>query len=339
MEYLKFDLFYHRKTLPEKDTIPSTIHSILPLWVDPGKIRVEVLSEGGSLRKYYRIWDDSHSAVIMDSSQLPVDFDAYLSIAGMLERSGIPAPRIEAALPEKKLALLEDLGDSTLYRLFKENETPKTLLPHYEKVVEYLARMQESEELSQVKREFDFQAIRWETEYFYKQFILRYCKMKPENEEKLFEEFDHLAERVSRIPRVFMHRDFQSQNIMVKEGRVVFLDFQGARRGLPQYDLASLLRDPYIRMPKEMEERLLRLYMERVKDAAWFNEKDFQEDYALAGIQRHSQALGAFSYLSLELGKKHFLPHIPPCFAYLKEELAEREESPCFRELVERVAL
>lgn len=325
--------------MPEKDAILSTIHSILPLWADRGKVRVETLSEGGSVRKYYRIWDDSHSAVIMDSSQLPADFDAYVLISQMLERSGIPAPRIEAALPEKKMALLEDLGDSTLYRLFKENGTPETLFPYYEKVLEYLVRMQKSVELSQVRREFDFQGIRWETDYLYKQFILRFCKMKLENEEKLFEEFDHLAERVSRFPRVFMHRDFQSQNIMVKEGRVVFLDFQGARRGLPQYDLASLLRDPYVRMSREMEERLLRLYVEKAKDAPWFSEKDFQENYALAGIQRHSQALGAFSYLSLELGKKHFLPHIPPCLAYLKEEMDAREEYPNFRELMERVAL
>ena len=274
----------------------------------------------------------------MDSSALPADFDVYLSIAGMLERSGIPAPRVQAALPEKKIALLEDLGDSTLYRLFKENGTPETLLAYYEKVLEYLVRMQKSEELFQVKREFDFQGIRWETDYFYKQFILRYCKMKPENEEKLFEEFDLLAARIATLPRVFMHRDFQSQNIMVKEERVVFLDFQGARRGLPQYDLVSLLRDPYVRMPREMEERLLRLYVERAKDAPWFSERDFFESYTLAGIQRHSQALGAFSYLSLELGKKHFLSHIPPCLAYLKEELAEREEYPCFRELAERVA-
>ncbi len=324
---------------PDKDSLLSTLRPILPSWADPAKVSLKPLCHGGSVRKYYRIANGSHSIIVMDSSSLPEDFDSFISLADKLESSKVPIPKIHAVLPEKKIALMEDLGDVSLYSLTQNCESKEEVVPHYEEVIGHLLRMQRSEELSTVKREFDFCGLRWETEYFYLQFILRYCGMEVDKEERLFAEFDALATTLAKLPRVFMHRDFQSQNIMVGPKGVAFLDFQGGRRGIPHYDLASLLRDPYVKIPKETEKKLRELYLEKARGVPWLDENKFITHYNLASIQRHSQALGAFAYLSLELKKIHFIPHIAPCMEYLQRELAETDEFPCFREIVAEAAL
>lgn len=317
----------------------SSILPILPLWAEAEKVEIQPLGQGGSVRGYYRISSGHDSAVLMDSSPLPHDFESFLSLARRLKTAGIPVPEVYSSLPEKCLAVLEDLGDATLYSLLKKTASREESVYHYEEVLKYLVRMQGSRELAFLEKEFDFKGIRWETDYFFRQFIVRYCGLKPGNEEKLFAEFDALAGRLSKVPRVFMHRDFQSQNIMVSPKGVYFLDFQGARRGLPHYDLVSLLRDPYAGIPEAMEKILLEFYANMARSADWFDESSFHEYYNLSGIQRHSQALGAFAYLSLELNKTHFRAHIPACLKYLCLELEARDEFPCFRELAREAAL
>jgi len=320
-----------------QDSLLATLRPILPAWVDHEKYRLAPLGRGGSLRKYYRLSRPGESLIVMDSSALPEDFERFLSIAEKLGARGLPIPEIHAALPDKGLALLEDLGDATLYSLMREAPSRRDPIPVYKKVLTCLIATQNSRELLSVNREFGFQGIRWETDYFYQQCVRRFYGIKPENEEALLEEFDALASKVEKAPRVFMYRDFQSQNIMVRDGEVYFLDFQGARRGLPHYDLVSLVRDPYARIPRDMESVLVDFYAEGARGSGWFEEDSFREYYLLAGIQRHAQALGAFAYLALTLKKLHFLDHVRPCLEYLLMELRERGNFPCFRDLVEEV--
>ncbi len=325
--------------MEDRQTILSKIPPILPSWADAKTLRLDPLTEGGSIRKYYRIAQGGNSAIVKDSSQLPKDFESFLAIGKILEGAGVPVPKVLAILPDQNIALLEDLGDTALYHLATKESSKEKLLPHYEEVLSHLLRMQSSPELASIKRVFDFQDLRWETNYFYEKFVLGYCKTEAANEKKLFEEFDRLATKLDKIPRVGMHRDFQSQNIMVNSKGITFLDFQGARRGLPHYDLVSLLRDPYVQLPDEMEESLKDFYLKRARSEPWLQEKSFQETFTLAGIQRHSQALGAFAYLSMELKKSHFESHIPACLEYLRQELFESKEFPYFRELVEKVSI
>ncbi|MBI5187344.1 MAG: phosphotransferase [Nitrospinae bacterium] len=321
-----------------KKSILSSILPILPSWADPDIVEIRPVSQGGSVRGYYRISSGHASTVLMDSSALPDDFKCFMSLSQKLKQAGVPVPEVYSALPDKCLALLEDLGDSTLYSLLKAAASKEELTPRYEEVLKFLVRMQSASEFSLMEREFDFKGIRWETDYFFRQFIVRHCGITPENQDELFEEFDALAERLEKVPRVFMHRDFQSQNIMVGPKGVCFIDFQGARLGLPHYDLVSLLRDPYAGIPEGMEKHLLEFYVDLARPKEWFDEASFREYYRLAGVQRHSQALGAFAYLSLELKKTQFLAHIRPCLEYLCRELEERDELPRFRELAREAA-
>ncbi len=137
-----------------------------------------------------------------------------------------------------------------------------------------------------------------------------------------------------------IHRDVQSQNIMVLPGNVPrVIDFQGARMAPPAYDVASILWDPYHRLDDDIRERLLGYYIAAMKknislshqrgegqgegdDRKPFDEKQFLDSLIPCRLQRHMQALGAYGFLSAVKGKKYFLKHVPEALRLLKEETA-----------------
>jgi len=180
-------------------------------------------------------------------------------------------------------------------------------------------------------RVFDFDHLRWETSYFMERFVRDLRGLDPSYRQDLDMEFHRLAARVAAFPKTIVHRDCQSQNIMVKEAAEPFLiDFQGARMGPPAYDLASLLWDPYAGLTPQLRQRLLLHYCRgRASFSAHFSEDAFMETLLPCRLQRHMQALGAFAYLSLVKGKRHFLKFIPACLSHLSEEaLLCRDEYP-----------
>jgi hypothetical protein len=130
---------------------------------------------------------------------------------------------------------------------------------------------------------------------------------------------DELAER----PRVLVHRDFQSQNIIIRNGQAHLIDFQGMRPGLAEYDLASLLFDPYVTFSRAECEELLSDY--EAKRAAAGNPvaRDSREVFRLCGIQRLMQALGAYGFLGLVKGNQAFLEHIPAALDSLRVLVGE----------------
>ena len=112
------------------------------------------------------------------------------------------------------------------------------------------------------ERTFDYAALRWETDYFSNAFVQNYCAIDISSFSGLEREFMALAERVAKEPLFFMHRDFQSQNLMVHNGVLRVIDFQGARKGLLYYDLASALRDAYITIPEHVQRIIIAHYRE-----------------------------------------------------------------------------
>ena len=127
-----------------------------------------------------------------------------------------------------------------------------------------------------------------------------------------------IAERLATFARVLVHRDFQSQNIILRHGQAHLIDFQGMRPGLAEYDLASLLYDPYVHLTAPERAELLRFYgaTAEVDDAA------FAEKFRLCTLQRLMQALGAYAYLGLVKGNRVFLAHIPVALRSLGEVVA-----------------
>ena len=206
------------------------------------------------------------------------------------------------------------------------------------------------------KRIFDYEHLRWETSYFIERFVKGIRNISVKNISALDNEFHRLALKVDSIPKTIVHRDFQSQNIMITKWRIPrVVDYQGARIGPPAYDVVSLLRDPYYRLEDDLRERLLEYYDEKmgksftdkkcnatnpalppfhsplgkgghrgVKEGkgGFFNKIQFEKTLLPCRLQRHMQALGAYGFLSKIKGKKYFLKYVPEGLRLLKEDVS-----------------
>jgi aminoglycoside/choline kinase family phosphotransferase len=126
-----------------------------------------------------------------------------------------------------------------------------------------------------------------------------------------------IADRLESLPRVLVHRDFQSQNIIIRDGQAYLIDFQGMRPGLSKYDLASLLYDPYVTISPNEREELFEIYRGLRERNGSPLRVDDEEIFLLCAMQRLMQALGAYGYLGLVKGNKAFLAHIPSAFGSL----------------------
>jgi aminoglycoside/choline kinase family phosphotransferase len=143
------------------------------------------------------------------------------------------------------------------------------------------------------------------------------------NAELLDGEFGRLARKVASFRTSVVHRDFQSQNIMVTNGDIPrVIDYQGARMGPPAYDVASILWDPYCTLDNDLRVVLLDYYIGGVKDfyGGSFDVDAFRETLLPCRLQRHMQALGAYGFLSKVKGRAYFLKYVPQALRYLKEE-------------------
>jgi aminoglycoside/choline kinase family phosphotransferase len=165
--------------------------------------------------------------------------------------------------------------------------------------------------------------------------------MVSKNSPALEDEFQMLAETVDSFPKSIVHRDFQSQNLMITKGETPrVIDYQGARLGPPAYDVASVLWDPYYRIHEDLRDSLLSYYIGEMRAAAFddFDEDEFRYSLLLCRLQRHMQALGAYGFLSGVKGKKYFLKHIPQAVRYLAEEAAlAAEDFPVLHGLVKEL--
>ncbi len=127
---------------------------------------------------------------------------------------------------------------------------------------------------------------------------------------------------------LFLYRDFQSRNIMVGPFGFGLIDFQAARLGPPQYDLASLLIDPYVNIPENVQEELFAFYLDQLSAHIPVEEKTFRDNYQIIAFQRNLQILGAYSFLSRVKGKTYFEAYIPAALASLKRRVSGKVFQP-----------
>ena len=288
-----------------------------------------LLAGGGSDRCYYRILAEDSSFVLMVSPAGKREITAFIDVGKFLFNTGIGVPEIIDVDEEGYMVLLEDLGDDSLYNVLSKAGSEKDVIEYYEKVLLFLAEMQIRPSFSFDRcnylkhRTFGYESFRWETDYFIECFVRQFCEMAIPKESVLEDELNHLAFSLDKKPKYFMHRDFQSQNIHFKNGCVKAIDFQTATKGLLQYDLASLLKDAYFVIDEKTRDALVDFYMD-VLTEKWdikIDRQEFVKTFHLAGLQRNMQALGAFSFLGLQKGKKNFTQYIPAALSSLKEAL------------------
>lgn len=286
-------------------------------WVGTAPDLILPLAPSGSDRVYYRLQKDKKSAIGAYSPD-PKETTAFLSFSKHFHAKGLPVPEIYAENLEQKIYLQEDLGFTTLYSylLTKGEYFPDYLIQIYKKVVEQLAKLQiQGDEnldysVCYPRAAFDRQSILWDFNYF-KYYFLKLAYV-PFDEQELEDDVHRFADFLLSAPHnYFMFRDFQTRNIMVKNGEPFFIDYQGGRKGALQYDLASLLFQAKANIPADIREELLEHYMDAVEEQIDIDRKEFVEHYYGYVLIRCIQVLGAYGFRGLYERKEHFLKSIP----------------------------
>ena len=282
-----------------------------------GSDNFTVAGSAGSGRKYYRMQENGRSLILQQSYEGDADFERFVRYGKLFGDLGLPTPEIYAVDETEKRVVMQDLGSVRLC----DAEQP---LLYYPLVLEKLIVWQEASErvfaadAELANRIFGESDYLWETSYFAENYLQGHLGIK-EIPADLSEFFKDLAKKAATQPRVLMHRDFQSQNVMVKNSQIAFVDFQGARNGSIYYDTASLLQDPYMMLPGKIIKQLFTLWHSAnplLKDTPF---DDAWENFRVASLQRVMQALGAYCFLSKKKGIKSFEQYIEPGAKRLKE--------------------
>ena len=318
----------------------------------PPEIQVaDRMAGDGSDRQFYRfaVGDLSLLAVLPSVSQplCMAEARAANAMGRHFFAYGAAVPRIYGFAEECGLILFEDLGDTKLHDLVLQHgaETPE-VDAYYRQALTALAHLQ-TETRQGFQPEWCWDTPRYDREimlaresgYFQKALCEDFLGMEslPQG---LGQEFIFLAERAMREPADFiLHRDFQSRNLMICEGKVRIIDFQGARLGPLGYDPASLLIDPYAGLPFAQQQALLGCYLDALAAHIPLDRGRFIEGYYYMALQRNLQILGAFAFLSKNKGKLFFRQFIKPAATTLHERLAASQgrDFPCLRTVVEQV--
>lgn len=261
------------------------------------------------------------------------DHDRTVKIASFLYDAGLGAAAVLAHDARRRSILFEDLGTDSLNRLVAAD--PPGAHDLYARVLDRLADLQtfgvEARHRCPLAwdRAFDRAHLRWETDYFRQRFLKDLAGVAARAARRLDGEFADLASACLDQPRTLVHRDFQSQNILVKDGVVRLVDVQGMRWGPIAYDAMALLYDPYVDLDLDDRDRWLATFPDRLRARGG---RDLSADQwraltTAAGLQRLMQALGAYAFLGRVKGREEFLLHIPRALALLRRLVSKANET------------
>ena len=306
----------------------------------PEDVGMQQLPSEGSTRVFWRITASTLRSGLVAMSNPPSNTalrrenSAYAMIGNHLHRKGVPVPEIYRYDLEIGQFIMEDMGETCLQDMVVSSRDP---LPMYENVLEHLVKLQirGAEDFDRAwccqTERYDYTVMRrYEADYFRDAFLSLYLGLKKEWPE-LEICFNHLAETASRADgRFFVHRDFQSRNLMVSDGKVGIVDWQGGRLGPLGYDLASLIIDPYAQLSLQQMSTLYDRYVDMIGRHSERWAESIKVYYPYLAIQRNLQILGAFAYLTRIKGKSSFEVHIPAALSSLDHLLHQVKDSQLF---------
>jgi aminoglycoside/choline kinase family phosphotransferase/dTDP-glucose pyrophosphorylase len=320
-----------------------------------GAVKRTALAGDGSDRRWSRLESGSQRLILADhglrEKPPPAEADAYIAIGRHLHRRGVAVPRIHAADPFSGLVFCQDLGDENMMTrvLAGPPDDPSGILEKsYRQVMDALLDLG-IEGAVGFDPGWTYQSTAYdrdlilekECRYFLEAFIGQYLGIKADYAE-FADDFSRLADALlANSINGLVHRDMQSRNIMWHTGRPFFIDFQGARPGPLQYDVAALLIDPYVDLAPRLQEDLFGYYRKKVIDRCACNPEQFERGYRLCRVTRNLQILGAFAHLSRVKGKTAFEAYIPPAAKSLVANLNHSAVVPCprLRSLAEKAAV
>jgi N-acetylmuramate 1-kinase len=299
---------------------------------DVAEIKIAPINRGGSDRKFYWIRCSPEQTLILVKYNLEREENRhYVQIANFLDAHGIRVPKIYFHDPAEGLIWIEDLGESDLYSYRHESWLVRRAF--YESALDQIATLHAFPESVCVEMkehlpaEFNAALYVWEQDYFFENCLGRYFGIDNVKLDALatLPALQEIAERLAGLPRVLVHRDFQSQNIIMRNSLAYLIDFQGMRPGLPEYDLASLFFDPYVDLSSAERTELISYYRERQAENCRIISGEFDDILRLCAMQRLMQALGAYGFLGLVKGHKHFLKYVPAAMTSLRSVVEQIE--------------
>src|SRR3990167_602339 len=286
-----------------QDTLKQPQVSLLPLTGD------------ASFRCYYRLYNGSISYIVMDCPPDKETLRPFLDIGHLLQNNAVLTPTVHAFDEQHGFALLADFGDTLLLaKLLDTNTNAEETDRLYIKALTTLTHVQQCHlNTAYPLPVFDKLHMHNELTLFKTWYLENYLKRQlTPDETKLIEKTCHwLAEEISQLPYVFIHRDYHSRNIMLLDNSLGIIDFQDGMLGPLSYDLVSLLKDCYIQWPTEQVMHWLNLFYERSEVAQQLPLPAFKRAFDLCGLQRHLKVLGIFSRLFLRDNKPNYLTDLP----------------------------
>ena len=303
--------------------------------------KVEMLAPAGSDRKYYRFYYGPKTLIGVCSDNLEEN-RSFFYFTRVFNSLSLNVPELFYVSDDETVYFLEDLGDVSLFDLVladaKRGVFSSVTLSLYKESINELVRMQISSapyiDFSNCYQisEFNQESILFDLNYF-KFYFLKVSGLNFD-ECKLQIDFDNLSKNLAETgDKFFMFRDFQSRNIMIKNGAPYFIDYQGGRKGAIQYDLASLLYQAKAQLPSEIKEELLNHYIDQVETYIPVNRIDFINQFNNYVLVRVLQTLGAYGYRGLIEKKVHFIESIPFALENIRSILSQTSEFDKYPEL------
>ena len=312
--------------------------------LEEATVKITPIEKGGSDRKFYRVRCSPEQTIILVKYNLEREENRhYVEIAEFLAEHRIRAPEIYFHDAAEGLIWIEDLGKSDLWSYREESWLVRRAF--YESAVDEIVKLhclpEEAGRAIQKNLPAAFNSVlyRWEQNYFFENCLGRYFGVTEKTLSELIAlpALHEIAERLGNRPRVLVHRDFQSQNIIIRNAQAHLIDFQGMRPGSAEYDLASLLFDPYVTFSRLEYEEVLVNYERKRKAALQPVSPEFRAIFRLCGIQRLMQALGAYGFLGLVKGNKTFLNYIPAAMTSLRSLVGEMDDLRKLRSVLDRL--
>lgn len=313
-------------------------------------IDIQPICGDGSDRKWFRAFWNGESVVIcshgISGNDTTCEIDSFMALGDHLKSRDIPVPRIVARDRFSGLVALEDLGDCHLESMVGSKTDDNQRIYWYFRAVDRLIGFA-FRGIQGFEPKMAFQTPSYSKElilekeccYFAEAFLKGFLNQKPPME-RLMPEFNYLADKALAGGIMgLMHRDFQSRNLMVRNHELFVIDFQSARQGPLQYDLASLLIDPYVGLDDGERDEILAHCIASLSSTMAIDRASFLSSYRHCCITRNFQILGAFSYLGMVKKKERFLQYIPLAVSTLKKGMTriDTENLPALNALVEQL--
>ncbi len=301
------------------------------------------LQGDASTRQYYRLSVEYQEGTSMSQTLILMQLEApnvrgetdFIRVLKFLQGIHLPVPELFHFDAKRGLLLLQDCGDITLETHLRSAD-PAILKSWYVKAVHLLVDMQMEAtqaidaDCPAYHLKFDVEKLMWEMDFMLEHFIegTQQNTLKTAARKEIRKQFTALCTTLAGQTPCFTHRDYHSRNLMVYNNGLVLLDFQDARMGPSQYDLASLLRDSYLPLPDALVWELVDVFIQKKQEREnhTIGREEFIRVFDLMSIQRNLKAIGTFAYQKKIKNNDRYMRYIAPTLEYVRQAFVRRTE-------------